>query len=85
MQGISSMSTIAFGCHSFKRGIALEQFDAVAYSFFIGEMAKRQILLPPLPTETIFLSPVHKSVFDDIKIAIKQSLEELKNNYYSNL
>ena len=82
VQGVSSMLTIAFGCNSFKKGIKLEQCDEKAYSFFIEEMAKRHVLLPPLPTETIFLSPVHESVFDEIKIAIKQSLEELKKGYY---
>lgn len=82
VQGISSMCTIAFGCYSFKKGIKLEQFDGKAYSFFIEEMAKRHVLLPPLPTETIFLSPVHETVFNDIEIAIKESLNELKNNYY---
>lgn len=82
VQGISSMSTIAFGCRSFERGIKFEQHDANAYNFFIKEMAKRHFLLPPLPTETIFLSPVHECVFDDIKDAIKQSLEEVKNSYH---
>lgn len=82
VQGISSMLTIAFGCHSFKGGIKLELFDAEAYSFFIEEMAQRFILLPPLPTETIFLSPVHEGVLDDIKNAIKQSFKAMENNYY---
>lgn len=48
-------------------------------------MAKRYVLLPPLPTETIFLSPVHENVFDEIKIAIKQSFEEIKNKYYKQI
>ncbi|MBU0620024.1 aminotransferase class III-fold pyridoxal phosphate-dependent enzyme [Patescibacteria group bacterium] len=82
VQGISSMLTIAFGCYNFKRGIKLESCDNKAYCFFIEEMAKRRILLPPLPTETIFLSPVHERVLDDIKTAIKQSLETVKNEYY---
>ncbi len=82
VQGISSMLTIAFGCSSFKRGIKLEQCDFGAYNFFIEEMAKRHILLPPLPSETIFLSPVHQRVLGEIKVAIKQSLEELRKNYY---
>ena len=82
VQGIASMLTIAFGCNSFKRGIKLEQYDSDAYSFFIEEMAKRHVLLPPLPTETIFLSPVHKVVIGDIKAAIRQSFEDLKKNYY---
>ena len=84
IQGISSMSTIAFGCNSFERGIKLENFDDKAYSFFIEEMAKRRILMPPLPTETIFLSTVHEIVLNKIKVAIKESFEEMKKNYYKN-
>ncbi len=82
VQGISSMSTLAFGCQSFKKGIKMEKYDTRAYNLFIQKMAKRYVLFPPLPTETIFLSPVHEGVFDDIKIAIKESLEELKKEIY---
>ncbi len=85
VQGISSMLTIAFGCSSFKSGITLEQCDFKAYRFFIEEMAKRHVLLPPLPTETIFLSPVHQRVLGEIKVAIKQSFEELRKNYYKQI
>ncbi len=82
VQGIASMLTVAFGCKSFIKGIKLEGCDDTVYNFFIEEMAKRHILLPPLPTETVFLSPVHESVIDEIKIAIKQSLEEVKDKHY---
>ncbi|MFA5962321.1 MAG: aminotransferase class III-fold pyridoxal phosphate-dependent enzyme [Parcubacteria group bacterium] len=84
VQGILSMLTVAFGCSSFKQGIKLERCDVGAYGFFIEEMAKRRVLLPPLQTETIFLSPVHECVLGEIKIAIKQSLEEMKKIYYKN-
>ncbi|KKQ87732.1 MAG: Glutamate-1-semialdehyde 2,1-aminomutase [Berkelbacteria bacterium GW2011_GWA2_38_9] len=82
VQGISSMSTMAFGCKSFEKGILAENYDSKAYNLFIQKMAKKNVLFPPLPTETIFLSPVHESVFEEIKIAIKKSLEELKEEIY---
>lgn len=82
VQGISSMLTIAFGCSGFEKGIKLEQCDVGAYRFFIEEMAKRHVLLPPLPTETIFLSPVHQKILGEIEIAITQSFVELRKNYY---
>jgi len=82
VQGMTSMLTIAFGCSSFVKGVKLETCNNTAYNFFIEEMAKRYVLFPPLPTETVFLSPVHKNVADKIKDAIKQSLEEVKDKYY---
>lgn len=82
VQGISSMITIAFGCKSFEKGILLENYDTRAYNLFIQKMAIRNILFPPLPTETIFLSPVHEIVFEKIKTAIRESLKELKEEIY---
>lgn len=83
VQGVASMSTLAFGCKSFNKGIKMENFDIAAYNLFIQKMAKRHILFPPLPTETVFLSPVHRKVLKQIKLAIKQSLEELKKEYFN--
>ncbi len=82
VQGISSMSTIAFGCKKFEKGILLENYDSKAYNLFIQKMATKNILFPPMPTETIFLSPVHEEVFEEIKIAIRESLKELKEEIY---
>jgi len=82
IQGISSMITLAFGCASFKQGIKMKEIDDRSYNLFIRKMAKRHVLLPPLPTETIFLSPVHEIVMDDIKKAFKYSLEEIKKEIY---
>lgn len=82
VQGMASMLTIAFGCSSFEKGIKLETCNDTIYNFFIEEMAKRHVLFPPLPTETVFLSPVHKSVIKKIKEAIKQSLKMVKDKYY---
>jgi len=82
VQGISSMATLAFGCKSFRKGIKMEKIDDKAYNLFIQKMVKKHVLLPPLPTETIFLSPVHEAVMDDIKKAFKSSLEEIKKEIY---
>jgi len=82
VQGVASMLTIAFGCKTFNSGVVLENINISAYNSFISKMAKRNILLPPLHTETIFLSPVHSAVLDDIKKAIRESLQEIKNEYY---
>ncbi len=78
VQGVGSMSTLAFGCKSFEKGIVFEKYDTKTYNLFIEKMAHKNVLFPPLPTETIFLSPVHEDVMDEIKKAIKESLEELK-------
>lgn len=78
VQGIDSMLTIAFGCKSFKSGIKNENYDEKAYSVFIKKMADQNILFPPLPTETVFLSPVHEEVIGEIESALKKSLSEMK-------
>lgn len=83
VQGIGSMITIAFGCTSFKNGIIFEKYDSKAYNFFIEDLAKKNILFPPLPTETIFISPVHESIMGELKEAIRESLVKLKNEIYN--
>jgi glutamate-1-semialdehyde 2,1-aminomutase len=77
VQGIASMATLAFGCEKFERGLFLEEYDSKAYDAFIKKMAKRGVLMPPLPTETIFLSYVHVDVMDQIKSSIHESLTEM--------
>ena len=46
---------------------------------FIKKMADRNILFPPLPTETVFLSPVHEEIIDDIERALKTTLSEMRD------
>ncbi len=78
IQGIASMFTIAFGCRSFTQGIINENYNTNAYEVFIEKLAKKKILFPPLPTETIFLSKVHKPIAEDILSSIKIALTEMK-------
>jgi glutamate-1-semialdehyde 2,1-aminomutase len=80
VQGVDSMLTIAFGCKSFKSGIKNEGFDDTTYSLFIKKMAEKDILFPPLPTETVFLSPVHERVIEKIEEAIDATFRELKES-----
>lgn len=82
VQNIDSMLTLAFGCKSFRKGLSEEEFDGGAYDRFIREMASRGILFPPLPTETIFLSPVHEEVIDLLEKEIKAGLTSLKEQGY---
>lgn len=77
IQGIGSMFTIGFGCKSFNQGITNENFDSDAYQEFIRRMAKQNILFPPLPTETVFLSPVHQSILKDIIEKTKNTLIDM--------
>lgn len=77
VQGIGSMFTIAFGCDSFRAGIQAEKFSPEKYGDFILEMAKRGYLFPPLPTETVFLSPVHARVKDNFKKTLREVLKSL--------
>lgn len=77
VQGVGSMLTIAFGCKNFRTGIRNEKYNSKLYNIFIKKMARRNILFPPLPTETIFLSPVHESVIDEIERAFKLTLLEM--------
>lgn len=79
VQGVDSMFTIAFGCKSFIQGIINEKFDKRIYDIFIKKMADRNVLFPPLPTETIFLSPVHEEVIDEIERTLKMTLSEMKD------
>jgi glutamate-1-semialdehyde 2,1-aminomutase len=79
IQGIASMFTIAFGCRSFKYGIVNENYDVNSYNDFISKLAKKGILFPPLPTETVFLSNIHEPLADEIIFAIKDTLDEMKN------
>lgn len=78
IQGIASMFTIALGCKSFSQGIINENYDAKAYDEFINRLSKEQILFPPLPTETVFLSKAHEPIADKILIAIKETLTDMK-------
>lgn len=80
IQGIGSMFTIAFGCKSFKQGIINEDFDADAYDEFINRMSRQKILFPPLPTETVFLSLVHKPITDMILLEIKKTLTSMRKD-----
>lgn len=79
IQGYASMLTIAFGCKSFTKGIRNEEFDSQAYEYFISKMAEQGVLFPPLPTESVFLSLVHKKVLDEVLNKIKLVLESMKN------
>ncbi len=80
VQGIDSMFTIAFGCKSFKTGIKNEKIDDQTYEAFIKGMAEKGVLFPPLPTETVFVSPVHEEVIELIELAIDNTLKEIKEN-----
>lgn len=79
VQGTDSMLTVAFGCKDFIHGIKNEKFNQKAYDIFVKKMAERNILFPPLPTETVFLSPVHEVVIDKIEKAFDEVLSEMKN------
>lgn len=79
VQGTDSMLTVAFGCKNFIHGIKCEKFNQQAYDIFVKKMAERNILLPPLPTETIFLSPVHKPIIKKIERAFEEVLLEMKD------
>lgn len=79
VQGVDSMLTIVFGCKSFTQGIVNEKLDKRLYNIFIKKMADRNILFPPLQTETIFLSPVHEEVINEIEKTLKMTLSEMKN------
>lgn len=79
VQGTDSMLTVAFGCKDFIHGIRNEKFNQKAYDIFVKKMTERKILFPPLPTETIFLSPVHEMVIEKIEKAFDEVLSEMKN------
>jgi len=78
VQGIASMFTIAFGCKGFTQGIINENYNVQAYNIFINRLAKKKILFPPLPTETVFLSKVHEPLASDILTIIKTTLTDMK-------
>lgn len=78
VQGIGSMFTIAFGCKEFKHGLKASGFSSEKYEEFIKLMAEKKILFPPLQSETVFLSMVHKESIDYIKKSIKESLYAVK-------
>lgn len=81
VQGIASMFTIAFGCKSFKHGLGATEYNRELYTQFVQIMAKRGLLFPPLPTETVFLSVVHMPLVSQIKEQISQGLQELVEIY----
>lgn len=78
VQGVDSMLTVAFGCKSFVHGIRDGKFDQQAYDTFVKKMAERNILFPPLPTETVFLSLAHNEVIEKVKKAFEEVLSEMK-------
>ncbi|MDP3917792.1 MAG: aminotransferase class III-fold pyridoxal phosphate-dependent enzyme [Candidatus Woesebacteria bacterium] len=79
VQGTDSMLTVAFGCKDFVHGISNEKFNQKTYDIFVKKMAERKILFPPLPTETVFLSPVHEAVIEKIEKAFDEVFLEIKN------
>lgn len=79
VQGIGSMLTITFGCEKFEQGLYLTKFSEDLYYMFIENSARLGVLFPPLPTETVFLSPVHELCLPQIKDIIRKSLEAIRN------
>lgn len=77
VQGVGSMFTIAFGCSSFASGIVNEKYDEKLYEKFVSILAEHGILFPPLPTETVFLSPAHIAAQDEIKDSISKAFHKL--------
>lgn len=77
VQGVGSMLTIAFGIDQFEQGLSEAQHDKSMFDKFINGLAQHGVLHPPLPTETIFLSPVHSTVLDRIQEAISRTFIEL--------
>ena len=60
IQGIASMMSLAFDCTAYTHGVSIANANADKYTKFADYMANRKnILLPPLFTETFFLAPVH--------------------------
>ena len=79
VQGVGSMFTIAFGCKEFKHGLKASGFSSEKYEEFIKYLAEnKKILFPPLQTETVFLSIVHKARINYIKKSIKEALYAVK-------
>lgn len=77
VQGVGSMLTVAFGCEEFEQGLS-PNHDSKTYTTFIQKLASKGIVFPPLCTETVFLSPVHQDVIEEIELKISEALTELK-------
>lgn len=74
VQGIGSMTTAAFGVDSFPHGLAVDEPDEERYRAFIEAAAEQGLLMPPLATETVFLSPVHEPMMDEIEDGLAAAL-----------
>jgi len=77
VQGVGSMLSIAFGVDHFRFGLSETAWDGEAFAHFIQALAAKGVLYPPLPTETVFLSPAHESVFDHLEKAFSYAIEKV--------
>ncbi len=79
IQGIGSMMSLAFGCDTFPQGAVAAGANAEMYEKFASHLASSEkILLPPMFTETIFLSPVHVAEEAKIISSLKSCMTWLK-------
>ena len=80
VQGIGSMLSIGFGIDHFEHGLSESSADRTLFKKFIVALAKKGVLHPPLATETIFLSPVHRPYIGKVKDAFRYALRETTKN-----
>jgi len=74
VQREGSMLSVAFGVSAFQYGVLATNFDTRRFDIFVAEMAMAGCLMPPLPTETIFMCPAHAAVMDQILLATTTAL-----------
>lgn len=80
VNNIKSMLSISFGCKTNHHGLCHEKSKNDKYIEFISVLSsKYNILFPPLPTETVFISKVHrkhkKKIFDGIRYALLKTFD----------
>jgi glutamate-1-semialdehyde 2,1-aminomutase len=81
VQGFGSMMSVAFDCDAFPHGVGVAQANEAKYYAFADYLAEHaSVLLPPLFTETIFLSPVHIPVADELLTAFDAGFAWLGRN-----
>ena len=77
IQGIASMTSIAFHTGPYTTALIPNNQQNATYERFVTSLAQKGILMPPLATETIFLSDVHTSVMPEILEKINEVIKEL--------
>jgi len=74
------MSSIAFGVSGYTSGLVPDISQRQQYNQLITALAKRGVLMPPLATETIFLSEAHSQVMDEVLHYMEESISEIKSS-----